>query len=149
MGSINNELKMSCVSLNHRQFKLIWQLIPGCKLPTVPAMNMISVLIFPEKTLINTITLYPNLFHTFPCISLTNCGSHQEKLLRGVHTDWLPAEAGDWHSRSLGGALQATAHYNKGSEQWDKFVLYFQQAQEQWLCNYTMKRVQLVSAISF
>lgn len=95
MGSINNELKMSCVSLNHQQFKLIWQLIPGCKLPTVPAMNMISILIFPEKTLINTITLYLNLFHTLPCISLTNCGSHQEKLLRVVHSDCFPAEAGD------------------------------------------------------
>lgn len=49
MGSINNESKMSCVSLNHQQFTLIWQLIAGCKLPTALAMNMISILIFPKK----------------------------------------------------------------------------------------------------
>lgn len=61
---------MSRVSLNHQQFTLICQLIPGCKLPIALAMNMISFLIFPKKTLINTITLYQNLFHTFLCISL-------------------------------------------------------------------------------
>ncbi len=71
---------MSYVSLNHQQFTLIWQLIAGCKLPTAPAMNTISILIFPKKTLINTITLYQNLFHTFPCISLSECGSHQDFL---------------------------------------------------------------------
>lgn len=69
---------MSRVSLSHQQFTLIWQLIAGCKLPTVLAMNMISILIFSKKTLINTITLYRNLFHTFPFIYLSKCGSHQD-----------------------------------------------------------------------
>lgn len=69
---------MSCVSLNHQQFTLIWHLIAGCKLPTALAMNMISILIFPKKILINTITLYQNVFHTFLCIFLSKCGSHQD-----------------------------------------------------------------------
>lgn len=56
MGSINNELKMLCVSLNHQQFTLIRQVIPGRKLPTALAMNMISVLISSMKIRINTIT---------------------------------------------------------------------------------------------
>lgn len=77
MGSINNEWKMSCVSLNHLQFTLIWRLIAGCKLPTALAMNMISILIFSKKTLINTITLYQNLSHTFLCIPFSKCGSHR------------------------------------------------------------------------
>lgn len=69
---------MSRVSLNHQQFTLIWLLIAGCKLPTALAMNMISILIFTKKTLINTITLYQNLFHTFLHISLSECGSHRD-----------------------------------------------------------------------
>lgn len=72
MGSINNELKMSRVSLNHQQFTVIWQLIPGCKLPSALPMNMISIFIFPEKTLINTITLFPIYFIPFHVLPWVN-----------------------------------------------------------------------------
>lgn len=75
MGSINNELKMSCVSLNHQQFTLIWRLIAGCKLPTALAMNMISILIFPQKTLINTFYIISEFISTrsnaFPRVNVT------------------------------------------------------------------------------